>query len=249
MALEDGLAIIAVPTTYAGSEQTNIYGISSKEGKRTGRDDRVLPKYVIYDPELSITMPKTLAVSSAMNAMAHLMKALYSPRGNPLTRLSAIKGIEVVREGLQLLSTEEKLGAESNEKLQFGAYLAGKCLCEVSMALHHKAAHVLGGSFGMEHSQVHTVLQSYVLAYQWPYLSKEIQKDFVQAFMSDYPPKALRKLAEDANAPIELKAIGFLEENIDKAASLMAANSYANIAPLKKEGLKKLLENAFHGIL
>ena len=166
-----------------------------------------------------------------------------------MTRLSAIKGIEVVREGLQLLSTEEKLGAESNEKLQFGAYLAGKCLCEVSMALHHKAAHVLGGSFGMEHSQVHTVLQSYVLAYQWPYLSKEIQKDFVQAFMSDYPPKALRKLAEDANAPIELKAIGFLEENIDKAASLMAANSYANIAPLKKEGLKKLLENAFHGIL
>lgn len=247
LALECERPIIAVPTTFAGSEQTNIYGISSKSGKKTGRDDRVLPQLVFYDPRLTITMPKTLAVTSAMNAMAHLMEALYAPNRNPVTSQLAMQGMIALKKGLEMLTMNHHLTPEANELLQYGAYLAGKCLCEVSMALHHKAAHVLGGTFGLEHSKVHTVLQSYVLEYQWPYLSSDIQAEFRQALSSDTPPITLRVLAAEAGAPTNLQSIGFKKADIEKAANIMAANPYANIAPLSKEGLKGMLERAYGG--
>jgi alcohol dehydrogenase class IV len=114
------------------------------------------------------------------------------------------------------------------------SFLAGKCLCEVEMALHHKAAHVLGGSFGMEHSGVHTVLQSYVLAYQWPHLSSGIQSDFQRVLDADYPPKVLKELAEHAGAKTNLKSIGFKEVDIEKAAEMIVSKPYANVAPVTR---------------
>lgn len=249
LALEHELPIIALPTTFAGSEQTNIYGISSAQGKKTGRADQVLPKLVIYDPDLTISMPKPLAVTSAMNAMAHLMEALYAPKGNPITSLSAIEGMKSLKIGLEELADAEQLSTTANESIQFGAYLAGKCLCEVPMALHHKAAHVLGGTFGMEHSQVHTALQSYVLAYQWPYLTESIQKQFKEALSSTNPPLTLQSLAGNAGGPTDLKSIGFQAKDIEQAAVQMAANPYANVAPLTVEGLTELLKNAYLGQL
>jgi len=247
LALEKYIPQVAIPTTFSGSEQTNIYGISSAGTKRTGRDDKVLPGIVMYDPELILTMPKHLAVTSAMNAMAHLMEAMYSPSENPVTRNNAIFGMDAIKNGIKELSGTDGLTESSAEKILFGSFLAGKCLCEVEMALHHKAAHVLGGSFGMEHSSVHTVLQPYVLAYQWPYLSPGIQNDFKQALGSAYPPKALKDLAENAGAKTNLKSIGFREDNIEKASEIILSKPYANVAPLTKEGLVNMLTNAYHG--
>ncbi|HAA22739.1 MAG TPA: maleylacetate reductase, partial [Cytophagales bacterium] len=201
LALETKLPIIAVPTTYAGSEMTNIWGISTEAGKTTGRDNAVLPQHVIYDAHLTATMPKGLAATSAMNAMAHLMEAVYSHEVNPVTYQNALYGIRQLREGLTQLAQEDTLSMRTNEQIQLGAFLAGKCLCEVPMALHHKAAHVLGGTFNLEHSHVHTVLQAYVLEYQWPHLSQEVQQDFQAALAHDYPPQALQELAKANGAP------------------------------------------------
>ena len=247
LALAKYIPQVAIPTTFSGSEQTNIYGISSGGAKRTGRDDKVLPGIVIYDPGLFISMPKHLAITSAMNAMAHLMEAIYSPSENPVTRNNAILGMDAIKRGIKELSATDGLTGSSIEKILFGSFLAGKCLCEVDMALHHKAAHVLGGSFGMDHSRVHTVLQPYVLAYQWPHLSSEIQSDFKLALESEYPPKALKELAENAGAQTNLKSIGFREEDIDKAAEIIESKPYANVAPVTREGLVKMLTNAYHG--
>ncbi|CAN5578315.1 maleylacetate reductase [soil metagenome] len=247
LALEKWIPQVAVPTTFSGSEQTNIYGISSDGTKKTGRDNKVLPGTVIYDPALFLSMPKDLAVTSAMNAMAHLMEAVYSPSGNPVTSNNALPGMVAIKTGIIDLSKTESLTKSIAEKLLFGSFLAGKCLCEVEMSLHHKAAHVLGGSFGMEHSSVHTVLQSYVLAYQWPHLSLHIQNDFKRVLDSEYPPVALKDLAEHAGAKTDLKSIGFKEEDIETAAEMITSKPYANVAPVSKEGLLKLLSNAFHG--
>lgn len=249
LALGKYIPQIAIPTTFSGSEQTNIYGISSAGVKRTGRDDKVLPGIVIYDPNLTLSMPKYLAVTSAMNAMAHVMEAIYSPSGNPVTRNNAILGMNAIKTGIKALSTTDGLPETANEKILFGSYLAGKCLCEVEMALHHKAAHVLGGSFGMEHSSVHTALQPYVLAYQWPHLPSAIKSDFKQALESEYPPKALKDLAGNAGAKTNLKSIGFRKEDIGKAASIIVSKPYANVAPITKDGLVKMLTNAYHGIM
>lgn len=208
LALRKPLPIIAVPTTYAGSEMTNIWGISTENGKTTGRNPVVQPQQVIYDAHLTATMPKSLAVTSSMNAMAHLMEAVYSPEGNPLTHQHALYGIRQLREGLHQLALSDTLSMETNQQLQLGAFLAGKCLGEVPMALHHKAAHVLGGSFQLDHAQVHTVLQAYVLEYQWPQLSEATRQDFQTAFSHPYPPRALQDLAQSNGAPHTLRTIG-----------------------------------------
>ena len=249
LAIESRLPIIAVPTTFAGSEQTNIWGITTREGKTTGRSDWVLPRVVIYDPDLTITMPLDLAVTSAMNAMAHLMEAIYSPGGNPITRYNALLGMKELKKGLEEVAKSKSLTREANEKILFGAYLAGKSLCEVSMSLHHKTAHVLGGSFEMEHASVHTVLQPYVLAYQWPYLSELMQQDFINVLENDYPPKALRALASEAGANTDLESIGFNRSDIEEAARIIVSKPYENIGPITEVGIIEMLTSAYEGKL
>ena len=92
IALELGLPTIAVPTTYSGSEMTPIYGITSDGLKRTARDNRVLPKTVIYDPALTVGLPASVTASSGMNAMAHCVESLYSKEANPITSIMAAEG-------------------------------------------------------------------------------------------------------------------------------------------------------------
>lgn len=248
LALETKLPIVAVPTTYAGSEQTNIWGISSEEGKTTGKSMDVMPKVVIYDADLTASLPLSLAVTSGMNAMAHLMEAIYAPDGNPVTRHHALFGVEKIKSGLEEVAREQRLTEQANIDIQFGAYLAGKCLCEVSMSLHHKMAHVLGGSFKLEHSYVHTVLQAFVLNYQWDYLSDEIKSDFVQV-LGHQPAQKLQDLSAKAGGPTDLKSIGFRREDIDKAVETVLAKPYENVAPLEKAKLVDMLQHAYEGSL
>ena len=269
------LSIIALPTTFSGSEQTDIWGISSPEGKDTGRSDLVLPELVIYDPDLFQVLPSGLAVTSAMNAMAHLVEAVYAPNGNPITKGQALQGIRALKTGLQALAHLEPVPGEvqsghipaedyfeipvgTAEQLLFGAFLAGKCLREVSMSLHHKTAHVLGGSFGLDHASVHTVLLPHVLRYQWPHLPGEIRRDFEEALGPD-PAAELRSLTKNAGGPVDLKTIGFGRENaireksihpeIEKTAETILSKPYDNPAPLEKDRLVQMLNNAWNGSL
>jgi len=248
LALETDIPIIAVPTTYSGSEQTNIWGISTDEGKTTGKSMKVMPKVVVYDPDLTSSLPLSLAVTSGMNAMAHLMEAIYAPNGNPVTRHHALLGVEYIKKGLEILAKEKQLTEEANTDIQFGAYLAGKCLCEVSMSLHHKMAHVLGGSFKLEHSYVHTVLQSFVLKYQWDSLTDEIKTDFRQV-LGHNPAHKLQELSGNAGGPTDLKSIGFKIDDIEKAVETVLAKPYENVAPLEKSKLVDMLHHAYEGSL
>ena len=276
---EEGLdapAIIAVPTTFSGSEQTDIWGITTADGKTTGRSALVLPGLVIYDPDLLLSLPAERAVTSAMNAMAHLVEAVYAPDGNPVTRYQALQGIPAIAAGLEQLvrpgnggeasvSNGERdavaaqtgtpiagdahiLTPEIVETLLFGAFLGGKCLREVSMSLHHKTAHVLGGSFGCDHAVVHTVLLPHVLAYQWPHLSPDIQRD-LENVLGAHPPKALQTLAAQAGGPTDLKSSGLKPADLPKAVDHILAKPYPNPAPLDRDRLLRMLENALNGTL
>jgi maleylacetate reductase len=249
IALEIPLPIWAAPTTYSGSEMTNIYGISSGGKKTVGRDDRVLPEKVFYDPALSESMPAGLASKSAMNAMAHLVEAVYSLENNPFSYQSALSGIRSMMEGMHHLAGSGKLDRNINEKFLFGGCLAGKVLCEVTMGLHHKAAHVLGGNFGMDHSGAHTVLLPYVFNYQWPWLSETVRQDFMEVFDSTNPPEALWELSREMGNPITLSDIGFRRSDASSAAQQISDLNFSNPAPVKKDSLKVLLEQAFDGIL
>ncbi len=250
---EDGLAapeIIAVPSTFSGSEQTDIWGITTVEGKKTGKSELVLPRVVIYDPELLSTLPSEYAAASAMNAMAHLVEAVYAPDGNPVTRFQALQGIETVAEGLRRLSAvdSDTLPVEIAEKLLLGAFLGGKSLREVSMALQHKSAHVIGGLFGADHAKAHAVLLPHVLHYQWPHLDRDIRADLKQV-LGPYPPQTLQELAANAGVPTDLQRLGVKKTDLSTAADRIQANPYPNPAPLDRFRLLTMLENAWSGTL
>jgi alcohol dehydrogenase class IV len=154
-----------------------------------------------------------------------------------------------LRSGMLLLAARRVLTMEANQFLQYGSFIAGKVLCEVSMSLHHKMAHVLGGTFGLDHSSVHTVLQPYVLEYQWDALTKEVKYDFSDALDHEYPPSALLELAKSMGAPTTLAAIGFKEKDIEKAVDTVMAKPYPNPKELTRKGLIEMLAKAYSGTL
>ncbi len=258
---EEGLdapAIIAVPTTFSGSEQTDIWGITAGDGKITGRSPRVLPDLVIYDPELLVSLPVEHAVTSAMNAMAHLVEAVYATDGNPVTRFQALQGIQAIVNGLRQLGASASgdagsraIGAMSPdiaEILLFGAFLGGKCLREVSMSLEHKAAHVLGGSFGCDHAAVHSVLLPHVLEYQWPHLDADIRTDLENAIGAN-PARILQDLAMHGGAPANLREIGMEQTDLPRVVDLILEKPYPSPAPPDRRCLLEMFENAWIGAL
>ena len=157
IALESGLPIVAIPTTYAGSEMTPIYGLTEGGAKKTGRDAKVLPRTVIYDPLLTLGLPAKISGPSGMNAIAHCVEALYAENANPVISLMAEEGIRTLARSLPRIAAD--LGdLDARGDALYGAWLAGISLGAVGMALHHKLCHTLGGSFNLPHAETHTIV-------------------------------------------------------------------------------------------
>src|SRR5438477_8577383 len=142
IALESGLPIVAVPTTYAGSEMTPIYVLTEGGITKTGRDRKVLPRTVLYDPTLTLTLPARIAGPSGMNAIAHCIEGLYAQDANPIMTLLAAEGIRALSRSLPVIVTEPK-NLEARSDAVYGAWLAGTVLGNVGMAVHHKLCHTL----------------------------------------------------------------------------------------------------------
>src|SRR5574343_488498 len=164
IALDSGLPILAIPTTYAGSEMTPIYGITEDGLKKTGREVRVLPRTGIYDPELPLSLPVGLSVTSGINAIADAAEGLYAVDHNPIMDLMAEEGIAAMGRALRAIrANAADLPARSDAL--YGAWLCGTVLGHVGMALHHKLCHTLGGSFNLPHAETHTIVLPHALAY------------------------------------------------------------------------------------
>lgn len=247
MVLDHPLPIWSVTTTYSGSEITNIYGISTSGKKEVGRADVVMPEKIFYDPALSISLPLHLAATSATNALAHLVEAVYSHKINPVSYELSLLGMKHIKTGMMALANDQKLTENTNEHLLLGAYLAGKSLCEVTMGLHHKTAHVLGGNFGMEHSKVHTVILPYSLSYQWEFLPDDLKADFQRIFDDVHPPSKIKALIEAMGADTNLKDIGFHSADIPKAAQQICDIDFQSPAPIHPDGMEQMLNHAFSG--
>jgi len=248
IALESGLPILAIPTTYAGSEVTPIYGITEDGIKKTGRDAKVLPRTVIYDPELTLTLPVPLSVASALNAVAHAAEGLYAHDGNPITELMAQEGLRAIAAALPGIVADARDLAARGDAL-YGAWLCGTVLGQVSMGLHHKLCHTLGGSFNLPHAEVHTVVLPHALAYNAAAAPRAMagiaaalgEPDPAQA------PLALHRLAAHLGAPLSLRAIGMPESGLDRAADLAVQAAYPNPRALERAALRELLQRAFEG--
>jgi maleylacetate reductase len=245
IALESSSPILSVPTTYAGSEVTPIYGITEGGLKKTGRDPRVLPRTVIYDPQLTLSMPKQLTVTSAMNAVAHAVEGLYAADANPITSLMAEEGIRALAAGLpRVVARPDDIEARAD--CLYGAWLCGTVLGAVGMALHHKLCHTLGGSFDLPHAETHTIILPHAVAYNRaaaPGAMAAVQR----ALRASDAAGGLYDLAASLGAPMTLEKLGMRASDLDRAADLAVAAPYPNPRPVERDAIRSLLDDAFYG--
>jgi alcohol dehydrogenase class IV len=247
IALTTGLPIVAVPTTYAGSEQTTIYGLTGGRHKQTGRDLVVLPKAVIYDPELTLGLPPNVTGPSACNALAHSVEAMWVKEANPVTTALSLEGVRAIAASLPRVMAEPG-DLEARSQLLYGAYLSGVALATTSAGLHHKITHVLGGTFNLVHADAHSVVLPHAVAYNAPVLPAEMARlaDALGAPGED-PAGSLWDLATASNVPTSLAALGLQRDQLGEAASRAAAEITDNPRPIDEAAMLGLLERAFDG--
>lgn len=234
---------------------------------RTQGEAQVLPEVIIYDIDLTMTLPARMTVTSGMNAIAHAVEALYSTDANPVMDSLAVQGIQSIARALPLIAKDAS-HREARSDALFGAWACGTCLGAVAMHLHHKLCHVrlrsvlsvshasidedaqtLGGSFNMPHAETHTVVLAHAMAYNAPFV-KEAASTIAKALNAPEgtsAAQALFDLAKEAGAPTSLKELGFKREDLEKAADIAAKAPYPNPAPLERPKLLQLLQNAFEG--
>jgi maleylacetate reductase len=214
IALEHGLPVIAIPTTYAGSEMTPVWGLTQGGQKRTGRDPRVLPTSVIYDAELTLTLPVGMSVTSGMNAIAHAVEALYAPDATPIISLMAEDGVRALTGALPTLVTSAR-DLEARSAAQYRAWLCGACLGATTMSLHHKLCHSLGGTLDLPHAPTHTVVLPHALAYNQPAAPEAVAALSRALGGAGDPARVLWDLAgELVSRAGSLFAVGFRDDRV-----------------------------------
>jgi maleylacetate reductase len=244
IAVRIGADQIVVPTTYAGSEMTDILGETAGGEKTTRRDPAIRPEVVVYDVDLTLTLPVTLTVTSALNAIAHAMEGFYAPDRHPVTEALSREAMVAFRDALPVLATEPQ-DKEARAKALYAAWGCSLTLGQVTMALHHKLAHVLGGSFGLPHAETHAVLLPHTTAYNEPAVGT-----LLQPIADTFGGKAgagLWHFAKSVGAPLRLADLGLREADLDRAAEIATKNPYANPRPVSRDGIRQLLQQAYDG--
>lgn len=245
IALEFGMPIVAIPTTYAGSEMTPLWGLTVDGEKRTGRDPKVLPASVIYDPKLTLTLPVSMSVTSGFNAIAHAVEALYAPDASPVTSLMAEDGVRALVSALPQIVLNPG-DAEARLDALYGAWLCGATLGATTMSLHHKICHSLGGTFNLPHADTHTVVLPYALAFNADSAPDAIRA-LQRATSSENPAKFLREQSLKLGAPSSLAELGLKASDISTVVDLVTGKPYANPREVTPEGLRELLNAALTG--
>jgi maleylacetate reductase len=246
VALTTGIPIVAVPTTYAGSEATNVWGLTENERKTTGVDNKVLPETIIYDAALTLSLPVDMSVASALNGMAHCIDSMWGPRADPINAAMASEGIRALNIGIQQV-VKDPQGLPGRERALYGAYLSAVSFASAGSGLHHKICHVLGGTFDLPHAQTHATVLPYVLAFNQEH-APEAAERIAAAFRADEALSGLQQLRTAVSAPTSLADYGFTEAGIATAVEIILGNVPANNPrDVTEENLTELLTAALHG--
>jgi len=245
IALNTDLPQIVIPTTYAGSEATPIIGQTENGLKTTQRTLKVLPEVIIYDVELTLSLPAEMTVTSGLNAIAHAVEALYAKDANPLISMLAEQGIAAIARALPRIHLNPD-DAEARSDALFGAWACGTCLGAVGMSIHHKLCHTLGGSFDLPHAQTHTVVLPHAVAYNAEAAPLAMER-IARALGTDNAAQGLFDLAKNLGVPTSLAEIGMKQGDIARATQIACASPYWNPRPIEPGGIGELLANAYAG--
>ena len=247
LALDLKLPIVAVPTTSAGSEMTPIYGSTGERHKRVGRSADVLPRVVVYDPTLTVSLPAAVTGPSAFNAIAHCIEALWMPQANPITSTLAIEGVRAITVALPAVMAAPG-DLEARATLQYGACLAGMALGQTGTGLHHKVCHVLGGTFNLVHADTHSVILPHALALNAPAIAPLLDRlAAALGVRDDDAAGGVWDLAKGSGIPTSLAQLGLQASDLDEAARRCAAEITDNPIPVDLATFQHLLDAAFRG--
>lgn len=245
IALRTDLPQIVAPTTYAGSEMTPILGETRDGVKITQSNPRVLPEVVIYDVDLTLSLPVSLSVTSGVNAVAHAVEALYARERNPVISLLAEEGIAAVGRALPAIRAAPA-DRSAREDALYGAWLCGICLGSVGMALHHKLCHTLGGLFDLPHAETHTALLPHAVQYNTSVAPDALAR-VARALKVNEAAQGLFDFAAGLGARMALRDLGMPEDGIERATDFALKNPYWNPRPLVREALRDLIAAAWAG--
>jgi maleylacetate reductase len=246
VALELGIPVVAVPTTYSGSELSTIYGLTEDGRKRTGRDARVLPAVVVYDPALTVSLPPEVTGPSGMNALAHCVEALYGRNANPVASAMAEAGIRALAAGLPV-AVERPDDLDGRAESLRGAWLAGAALGSAGTGFHHQICHVLGGAFGLDHGGMNAVVLPHAVRYVTPAVP-ELMRLVAAGLGADDAATGCWELARRVRAPASLAELGMAEADLDRAAELCANHVSQTPRPSGAAELRALLGAAHAGV-
>lgn len=224
VARDTGLPIVAVPTTYAGSEMTPVWGWTIDGRKVTGRDPRAQPRAVVYDPDLLRSLPRETAGSSAINALAHCVEAVWSARADPLARAAGLEGARSLATGLGALAESGPEAAVDD--LLTGSMLGGRAFAAAGSGLHHKICHALGGAFDLPHAETHAVILPHVVAFTSPAMP-EASRLLAQALGAATAADGVDAAVAAARTPRTLAEIGLGRGDVDEAVRVVR-----DLAPL-----------------
>ncbi len=245
ISIRTGLPHFAVPTTYAGSEMTPILGETENGRKVTQRKPAIRPDIVLYDSELTLTLPLRMSVTSGLNAIAHAVEAIYAPDANPVTSLMAEEGVRAMASALRGIVADEQDRA-AREGALYAAWLCGTCLGQVSMGLHHKLCHTLGGMFDLPHAETHSIVLPHAMAYN-EHAAPQMERIGRALQVSGSAATAMHELALELHAPTALRELGMAEDGISAAAEQAVSSPYPNPRPIERDAIADLLRRAWSG--
>lgn len=244
IAARTGLPQIAVPTTYAGSEVTGVLGETENGVKTTRRDPALTPDTVVYDAELTFGLPAGLTRTSALNALAHAVEALWAPDATALSDAMADESVELILTGLPAVLADGRDPA-ARARLQQAGWLAGLCLARTTMGLHHQLAHALGGTFDLPHAELHAMLLPHVMAFTLP-AAPAAARRLARAAAAD-PVATVRELANGYPGPRTLAELGVPRADLPAVAARVAARPYPNPRSFDAGELAALLDRVWSG--
>jgi maleylacetate reductase len=241
IARDTGLPILAVPTTYSGSEATPIFGLTDGERKITGRDAKVLPRTILYDPDLTLGLPAAVSAASGLNAIAHCVEAFWADGRTPVTMALASEAMRRFGKNLPAVVAD---GADATARAEclVGAWLAGTVLA-AGTGLHHKLAHVLGG-LGLPHAETHAIILPHVMRFNLA-AAPEANARLAEALSAGDPADAIAVMLRTFPIPQRLRDVGFDRGRIEFAAGEIAAAKITSPRPASAEDARALLAAAY----
>ncbi len=225
---ETGLPVVSIPTTYSGSEWTPYFGVRRPDRRAVGGGSGARLEGIVYDPELTLSLPREETVGTALNALAHAAEALYVKGRNPEADRSAHEAATRIGAALPaVLADEAALGPRKT--LLLGASCAGEALASAGLGLGHAMAQTLGGRYGLSHGAMNALALPLALRFNQPVAAKEIES-FGDAMGTDDPVGKVQSLARLGGIE-RLRDYGVPQVELDEVAEAAVARPGAKANP------------------